>query len=144
MDLLELSNKVACNLSGKAVAVRFQSPAHKGSLGSIHKDVKGRIIIDIDPKLPMPKFFHIFLHEVAHARLHADELARSNVSVKASGTLPNSAGGKLGSGDEAHAEALSKYWEEWSDENWERFHVSGMSKYESKLNALTHFVRLTK
>ena len=141
-DLLEMCNKVACNLSGKAVVVRFQVPAYKGLLGCTHKDAKGRIIIDIDPKLPMPNFFHVFLHEVAHARFHANEYAKSNISVKGSGTLRNN--GKVDQADELQAEALAKYWNEWSDENWGRFHVSGMSKYESKLNALTHYERRGK
>lgn len=68
---IDLLNLLAFQLTGKQVRVRERVPATKGRLGEIHRDLEGRLVIDISPEIKTDEMrLHIILHEFAHAEHH--------------------------------------------------------------------------
>lgn len=68
---IDLLNAVAFQLTGKEVKVRERVPATKGLLGEIHRDLEGRLVIDISPEIKTDeKRLRVILHELAHAEHH--------------------------------------------------------------------------
>jgi len=62
---------IACKLAEKPVKLRLKS--NSGVYGLCRADSSGLVTIDIEPELQSNerKFLEIFLHEVAHAKLHS-------------------------------------------------------------------------
>lgn len=76
--LYDLMLKVAQHLTGKRPALRYREPIYKGNIACVQVDETGRPVIDISPILNGDeRELRIFLHELAHIRLH--KFMRSNV-----------------------------------------------------------------
>jgi len=74
-----LYSKVATHLAERPVEVRWQLPEQDlGPGGGKVTGVCGRegnkAIIEVAPDLPEEEQYDVFLHELAHARLHADKV----------------------------------------------------------------------
>lgn len=87
MDLNELMEAVATHLAGKPVMVRLRDPQYAGLSGVTHKATTGQIVVDVKSTLDNDTFLRVFLHEVAHAKMHARGFAESNVNQPA-GSIP--------------------------------------------------------
>ena len=67
----DLMSKVAVQLAGKPVKVRFQHNA--GYKGLCRTDSSGLNVIDLEPELQFQneqEFLRVFLHEISHAKNH--------------------------------------------------------------------------
>ena len=68
----ELMQEAAQVLTGKRVVIRFERPDLQRADGMTWRDNSGNIRIDLAPKLKdnPARLFDVFLHELAHAKLH--------------------------------------------------------------------------
>lgn len=74
----DLMQAVANHLTGRQVIVRMQTPVTTNSLGTVQIKADGVPVVDIDPGLGQWTM-HTFLHELAHVKLHAGQMVRSNL-----------------------------------------------------------------
>ena len=72
----DLMRILANRLAGREVIVRLQEPATKGSLGAMSIGPDGIPVILISPSLGQWTI-ETLLHEIAHVRLHANQMTRS-------------------------------------------------------------------
>lgn len=139
-EFKKLLGEAARNLSGKDVIVRLKHPVYSNVEGLMHKSVSGDLIIDLDPGIgDYENFLKVFLHECAHAYLHADVTKRSDLSTKVSRSMVYE--GKPNKGNEVHADELSKHWFDWCEKNYQKYYEQGFDEIECKLNALAHYPR---
>ena len=104
----ELYEEVALHLTGEKVAVRFRQPATKPAGGEVSK--MGSIyFVDVSPNPSEAESFKTFLHEVAHIRLHGEDLVSSGVPAMKSGSLELEPYDEERKGQEADAERLAAY-----------------------------------
>lgn len=74
----DLMLAAAKHLTGKDIVLRFQEPVYKEFIACTMTNPKGRTVIDLSPALfgRGETELKVFLHELAHARLH--EIAPSS------------------------------------------------------------------
>ena len=74
LDFYALS-QLATRLTGKKwVSVEFQRPPWKGFGGAALANPGGEFTIYLDPSMTEVKQYHVFLHEVAHVKLHGHRM----------------------------------------------------------------------
>jgi len=74
----DLMQAVANHLTGQKVIVRLQRPVTTNSLGTVQIRADGVPVLDIDPNLGQWTLSTL-LHEIAHIKLHAAQMVRSNL-----------------------------------------------------------------
>lgn len=111
-DLL-LFSRVAEKLAGKSVTVKFQNDLDDSINGYTVKE-NGQLVIYVDPDLDEDQTFTTFLHEVAHARLHAGYITDNQAAPAKAGRQVSSVIQALrvetGKRREVEAISLSNYW----------------------------------
>lgn len=66
-------------IAGRPVAIRFKEPVTAGLDGSVTVRPDGTPDIRLSPGLSGDRLLDVYLHELAHARLHADQMPRSDL-----------------------------------------------------------------
>lgn len=94
----------AAVLTGRPCIVRLREPATRGSHGALYMDPNGTPVIDIDPSLGQWTI-PTLLHELAHVKLHAGLMERSNTHTQAPRTQPS-----------RHSQAKRPTWESAADQ----------------------------
>jgi hypothetical protein len=134
-----LAPRVASYLAGRPVVVRWERPRHKGRpvLGLAESAGAGEIVT-VDPTLSGYEQYRVFLHEVAHARLHwtptppsppAGPKLPPNIQAMVAEKVAEALA-EASARREAEADALSLRWARWA-----RAHAQGDSLGE-RLEAL--------
>jgi len=104
----DLMRVLANRLAGREVIVRMQDPVTTNSLGTVQINQKGVPIIHIAPWLG-EHTISTYLHELAHVRLHADQMTRSNLDQAAPRSVTVSKSDKRPTW-EAQADQLRDQW----------------------------------
>jgi hypothetical protein len=118
MKTLELMNDVARHLTGKDVEVNIREPVTRGANGETWIDWRlphpVQIAISQRAAADGEKYLNVFLHEVAHARLHTARMDASG-PVEA---LHDDAGVL-----EIEARALAAKWKRYADFHFSEYEV---------------------
>ena len=116
LTVFDVMQLVAIKLSGKACLLRLQAPAVAGLKGMVHR-AAGQLIIDVSPGLEDDLMLKVFLHEVAHAKLHSFE--PTQLSSYPSGSIKDhrkSEGASwCNTTQEAQADSLADKWLRWGE-----------------------------
>jgi len=142
--LYDLMLAAAKHLTGADVILQISERKSLHAAGCVRVNPAGRIVIDLANDYAATgseEDLHVFLHEVAHAKLHAKGFGRSNTENTAlEWDKPKSkqqAGRRLLM--ESEAEAMANVWEHWaakrSPEEWQ----NGRSVFENRLTALLKY-----
>ena len=109
-DFDALAVEVAELLTGRAVAIRWRSPASIGAIGTTSKFFD-KFVIEIDPNLSMDQALKTYLHECAHVLLHGDQMCNSAVAVRPPASIvDNTAIDQGHNARELEADQLAEYW----------------------------------
>ena len=81
-----LFNMVARRLSGRRVQVEFRKPALQGTRGFAFRD-EHQAIIHVSLDLEPAERLKVFLHEVAHVKLHYDILSSNSMFAGEPGSV---------------------------------------------------------
>jgi hypothetical protein len=82
LDSLELKTIMilaASTIAGRKVAIRFKTPATADLDGSVTVRPDGTPDVRIRPDLPADRLLNVYLHELAHCRLHTHKMPRSTM-----------------------------------------------------------------
>jgi hypothetical protein len=143
MDTLKLLNDVARHLSKKDVEVLIQEPEGRGADGQMWVNYSDphspSIKIAISPRITSDamQYLSTFLHEVAHAKLHAE--AEEFERGRRLGIKSERFDGQF----EIEARALSNRWLNFADYNWhEYFHEVNQTARPVVANFQAHLLAL--
>jgi len=118
-DELALWQTTAEHLAGRSVLLRLQQPVDAWAWGETYLNHGGQVVIDLRPGLPPAENFRMFLHEVAHARLHMWTISPSIDSYLPAGSdnTPPAGGWDYYRRDprEQEADALAGIWAKWAE-----------------------------
>jgi len=82
LDSLELKTIMilaASTIAGRKVAIRYKAPVTAGLDGSVTVRPDGTPDVRIRPDLPADRMVSVYLHELAHCRLHTYKMPRSTM-----------------------------------------------------------------
>lgn len=125
-----LAELAAEKLTGqKPITLRGRAPAFTACKGLVTKTKDDGYFIDIDPALDPLEQFKVFLHEVAHIKLHqfTDELSQEPALPPGSVTLTVDQMESLDpvdSSDESEADEWAAKWMQFADQ-WHHFYPGG-------------------
>lgn len=78
----------ASTIAGRRVAISYKAPVTAGLAGSMTVRPDGTPDVRIRPDLPADRMVSVYLHELAHCRLHADTMPRSTIHQEPADTRP--------------------------------------------------------
>jgi len=135
--MADLYSEVARVLTGSNVILQFKRPVYKNMLACVSKNESGKLVIDLTPDLPGEESLKVFLHELAHVKLHSRKFASSRISSMASGSVKS--GGAQDEKQEREAEEYSKHWLSYARLHLMDHWKNSMSEEEAMLTALLHY-----
>lgn len=141
----ELPNRVAEHLTGlPLIRVIWRSPPYEGSLGAVIRDGQ-QCLVFVEPALESASRWHVFLHELAHARLHWKDIPSQGMDAQQEGgTIKRGStrrlGEVLGKPIEEQADALAHKWEEYADYHAMTYWLEANSApYDARLLSLLDY-----
>lgn len=135
--IADLYTEVARVLAGKDVILQFKRPVYKNLLGCASKNESGKLVIDLTPDLPGELSLKVFLHELAHIKLHARKYASSRIGSMASGSVKS--GGDPDEKQEREADEFASHWLSYARLHLLDHYKNSMSEEEAMLQALLHY-----
>lgn len=123
-EFRERFNRAADALTNWPVVVRLRKPYLKGVGGLMTVAEGGYAVIDLDPDRPIAAIYESFLHEVAHVKLHAKGLKKTNDhKLKPGAEVLTRAEWEADRANplEAQADALADSWAAWAAKEVECF-----------------------
>lgn len=119
IDLRAEMEATAERLTGKVILLQFREPPTRGASGECYKTDSGLIYIDLSPALGLEETYRVFLHETAHAKLHAATVKPTPEHLTYSGaiewqTYPAQVQA-VADRSEAEADTLAASWASWAD-----------------------------
>ena len=137
LTLFDLYKAVGEHLAGTRIILKFQQPGRPDADGQLTRLLDNRALIEVIPYRGEDRTLKIFLHELAHIRLHWKDLQAiepSKALAAAPGTL--TPGGDLAKypTQENQADALADKWLQYANEHRNRNNDAG--PLENKLLAL--------
>lgn len=138
---IDLMQKAARTLTGENVVIRFERPDYKRADGMTWRDMSGAVRVDVSPELKAypAHLLDVFLHELAHAKLHAPgyakqakappaSIARSCTDVLAAAAMAR---------QETEADELADVWKAYAAVTWQNCQEA--TKLDSQLRTLTYY-----
>lgn len=138
MPDVALFERVASRLTGRPVEVRFQEPPIVGCRGLADRDKDGNATITIEPGMDQDNELFVFLHEVAHIKLHYNHMEPSDFSSLPQRSVPQPKDGEPPPGrayQENQANVLANVWKTWGktlrsrDVDWYLGCLMALEKY---------------
>lgn len=128
-------------MTGQNVVIRFERPDYKRADGMTWRDVNGAVRVDVSPELTADpaRLFDVFLHELAHAKLHAPGYAKQAKAAAASIAVvtvkPFAAAAMARQEHEANQQAA--IWKAYAGATWQNCQEA--SRLDSLLRTLTYY-----
>lgn len=109
----------AAHLAGVPVEIRHARPPYQTAMGSAHKTAAGGAVIYVVPNLPDPDRLRVYLHELAHLRLHWQFIPTAGHEQQPGGSISSKGmtrlGDAIGRPVEAQADRLADEWMQYAD-----------------------------
>jgi len=126
--------KVADTLAKRKTIILLHDPPDPNCIGFVRCNLDGDPVINVKPDLHDAKFLEVFLHEIAHAKLH--NYNRKPISDRPINRKPiTAAATAIEAKRERQADDLANHWLDWSAKN----QASEYSELEARLIALTRY-----
>jgi len=141
--LYDLMLAAAKHLTGIDVELQFSEKKSLRAAGCVRVNPAGRVVIDLASDYAPAASeddLRVFLHEVAHAKLHAKGFGRSDTDRAPIWDKPKSkqqAGRRLLM--ESQADTLAHAWNNWAAKRAPEPWQNGRSVFENRLTALLRY-----
>jgi hypothetical protein len=147
LTLHGLMLNVGRRLVGQPVELQYTKRSRLKSGGCCRVNPKGKIIIDLADGLPTldDGNLMIFLHELAHARLHSQKFGRSDTDQAPDWNTYQDEGQKNKAIAarralmELQADTLARSWANWAERHAKTILDNGRSNLENRLVALLRY-----
>jgi Zn-dependent peptidase ImmA (M78 family) len=134
-SLFDLFAAVGEHLSGRRIVLRFQQPSSRDADGMLTRLDNGRALIDVNPRATDDRQLYCFLHELAHAKLHWNELGTMDEGKATARLLHDpTPASKEYPRQESQADTLANEWLRYAEIHYHKYYPG--SELECKLWAL--------
>lgn len=141
--LCDLMLAAGSHLAGIPIQINFATRQYLRAAGCVRVDHSGQVVIDLASGFAASKSdddLKIFLHEVAHCRLHAREFGRSDTTLAPVWDKPvNDIVATRRALRESQAENQVMAWWHWAEKHAKTELDNGCSRFENYLTALMRY-----